>query len=541
KMGVRAQSGNNRLRTIWTPEMDRYFINLMLEQAEKGNMMDDNLFSKRAWKHMASLFNAKFKFQYKKDILKNRHKTLRNLYKATKNLLDQEGFRWDETRQMVTADNRVWDDYIKVHPDARSYRIKSIPHFSDLCEIYKNTTVERKGHIYSQTADIDSTVPASDTLSVSPATPVNDGKPGDSLMESSSHSVGDTTVAVGPSSVGEASAETLQETMVDEEYRVPASKVTVNTTPQCTDDRGSMVVTRTRTYWQPPMDRYFIDLMLDHVQKGDQIDGLFHKQAWMEMTTSFNARFGFKYETDILKNRYKTLRRQYNLIKNLLELDGFMWDETRQMVTADDWVWQDYIKAHTDARQYMTRPVPYYKDLCVICRELSGVDGRGSVSDHTFDQQDGVYEVKLNRELRGSQSPAASASSADLIGNDEQDSSHVGLKIIVADQKNKRQYENQSSSAHSKKSRSKQEGMASALREMATAVSSLADNRKDDNSNSIAIENVIEAIQALPDMDEDLVLDACDFLEDEKKAKTFMALDVKLRKKWLIRKLRANQ
>ncbi|KAK3020560.1 hypothetical protein RJ639_046910 [Escallonia herrerae] len=495
---------------------------------------------------MASLFNAKFKFQNKKDVLKNRHKTLRNLYKATKNLLDQEGFRWDETRQMVTADDRVWDDYIKVHPDARSYRIKSIPHFSDLCEIYKNTTVEGKWHIYSQTADIDSTVPASDTLGVSPATPVNDGKPGDSLMESSSHSVGDTTVAVGPSSVGEASAEALQEIMVDDEYRVTASNVTVNNTPQRTDNRGSMVVARTRTYWQPPMDRYFIDVMLDHVQKGDQIDGLFHKQAWMEMTTSFNARFGFKYETDILKNRYKTLRRQYNLIKNLLELDGFMWDETRQMVTADDWVWQDYIKvlkvqAHTDARQYMTRPVPYYKDLCVVCRELSGVDGRGSVSDYTFDQQDGVHEVKLNRELRRSQSPDASASSADLIGNDEQDSSHVGSKITVADQKNKRQSENQSSSAHSKKSRSKQEGMASALQEMATAVSSLADDRKDDNSNSTAIENVIEAIQALPDMGDDLVLDSCDFLEDEKKAKTFMALDVKLRKKWLIRKLRANQ
>ncbi|KAJ6334443.1 hypothetical protein OIU78_011346 [Salix suchowensis] len=80
--------------------------------------------------------------------------------------------------------------------------------------------------------------------------------------------------------------------------------------------------------------------------------------------------------------------------------------------------------------------------------------------------------------------------------------------------------------------------MASALREMATAVSSLSDKRKVENSNSDSIEKVIESIQALPEMDEDLVLDACDLLEDELKAKTFMALDVKLRKKWLLRKLR---
>ncbi|GMP87546.1 hypothetical protein CsSME_00039875 [Camellia sinensis var. sinensis] len=113
-MGIHGQSGNDRLRTIWTPEMDCYFIDLMLEEVGKGNQIDDHLFNKQAWMHMTSLINAKFKFQYEKDVLKNRHKTLRNLYKAVKNLIDQKGFNWDETRQMVTADNKVWDDYMKV-------------------------------------------------------------------------------------------------------------------------------------------------------------------------------------------------------------------------------------------------------------------------------------------------------------------------------------------------------------------------------------------------------------------------------------------
>lgn len=114
-MGIRGRSAGDRLRTIWTPEMDRYFIELMLEEVGRGNKVDDHLFSKEAWTEMMSLFNAKFKFQYEKDVLKNRHKTLRNLHKAVKYLLDQKGFSWDETRQMVTADNKVWDDYIKVH------------------------------------------------------------------------------------------------------------------------------------------------------------------------------------------------------------------------------------------------------------------------------------------------------------------------------------------------------------------------------------------------------------------------------------------
>ncbi|CAL5423403.1 unnamed protein product [Camellia sinensis] len=144
--------------------------------------------------------------------------------------------------------------------------------------------------------------------------------------------------------------------------------------------------------------------------------------------------------------------------------------------------------AHEDARQYMTRPVPYYKDLCGICREL-GSDGRDSVSDHNLDQQDNIPEVK----------------SEDQAG-DVQEPSHEGFK-------NKRHLENTSYSAHSKKGWGNNEGMSSALREMETAVSCLADKKKDDeDSCSISVENVIEAIQALPDMDEDFILDACDLL-----------------------------
>ncbi|XP_065633538.1 L10-interacting MYB domain-containing protein isoform X2 [Quercus suber] len=488
-MGIRARNGIDRLRTIWTPEMDRYFIDLMLEQVGKGNRFDDHLFSKRAWKHMTSLFNVKFKFQYEKDVLKNRHKTLRNLYKAVKNLLDQKGFSWDEKRQMVTADNYVWDEYIKVHPDARSYRIKSIPYYSDLCMIYGNATTEQK------------------------ALPT-----------------GENGTNTQPTDVSEGAVDALHEILIDEDYEISISEK-VDAAPQALPDvTGTTMGSRSRTYWQPPMDRYFVDLMLDHVQKGNRVDGVFSKQAWMEMIASFNAKFGFNYGMDILKNRYKTLRRQYNVLKNLLDLDGFAWDDTRQMVIADDYIWQDYIKAHTDARQFMTRPVPYYKDLCVICDPSA--DERDCILG--LEQKNEVEQVKMQRASNSSESPATSVSSEDQDG-DVQESMHT-------DQKNKRQLENQLSYVHLKKPRIKDESMADALREMASAVNSLSDKKKDDeNSNSIPIENVIEAVQALPDMDEDLVLDACDFVEDEKKAKTFLALDVKLRKKWLLRKLRPQQ
>lgn len=154
----------------------------------------------------------------------------------------------------------------QVHPGARSYRIKSIPYYYDLCEIYKKK--------------ISGIVDTSCGIIV------------------------------------------VDEFMMDEEVEAGGS----------------------RTYWEPGMDGYLIELMVGQLQKGNQIDGLFLKQAWMEMINSFNHRFGFKYHLHTLKNRYKTFKRQYNTINKLLGSQGFLWDDLRQMVVADDHTWQDYIQ-----------------------------------------------------------------------------------------------------------------------------------------------------------------------------------------------------
>nr|WAU48796.1 MYB transcription factor 4 [Litchi chinensis] len=386
---------------------------------------------------------------------------------------------------------------LQVHPDARSYRIKTIPYYNDLCMIYGNRASEQKGA---------------------------------KLLESFSHLDENEGALVNAGrSDSEGAVKASDDIIVEEDFKISISKDRDEAVQATPDGAATIVGSRSRTYWQPPMDRFFIDLMLDQVQKGNRVDGMFRREAWTEMIVSFNAKFGFNYEVEILKNRFKTLKRQYNVIKHLLELKGFVWDDARQMVTADDCVWQDYVKKHTDARQFMTRPMPYFKDLCMICG-FPNVDESDCFSIQDLEMQNGIREVK------NSQSPVGSVSSEEEVGYLLQ-SATTGSK--TNNTKNKRQSENLLNSACLKKSKTKNEGVAIALREMATAVSSLSDRKSnDENSNTISIENVIAAVQALPDMDEDLLLDACDFLEDELKAKTFMALDVKLRKKWLLRKLR---
>ncbi|KAF6158204.1 hypothetical protein GIB67_014998 [Kingdonia uniflora] len=53
-----------------------------------------------------------------KEVLKNQHKKLRNIYTILKALLDQSGFGWDDEKLMATVDSYVWDEYLKVYDTA---------------------------------------------------------------------------------------------------------------------------------------------------------------------------------------------------------------------------------------------------------------------------------------------------------------------------------------------------------------------------------------------------------------------------------------
>ncbi|XP_052478461.1 uncharacterized protein LOC128033991 [Gossypium raimondii] len=45
---------------------------------------------------------------------------------------------------------------------------------------------------------------------------------------------------------------------------------------------------------------------------------------------------------------------------------GFGWDEHRQLVVAEDAVWESYVKSHKEASQFRHRSFPYYNQLTAI-------------------------------------------------------------------------------------------------------------------------------------------------------------------------------
>ncbi|XP_017983022.1 PREDICTED: L10-interacting MYB domain-containing protein isoform X1 [Theobroma cacao] len=439
----------DRTRTFWTPPMDRYLIDLLLDQVHRGNKLGQT-FITQAWIDMVTSFNVKFGSHYDKDVLKNRYKHLRRLYNDIKILLEQSGFSWDEARDMVSAEDSVWDAYIKSHPDARSYRVKTVPSYHKLCVIFGQESCDGRYNRLAQNVGTD----------------------------------GDVTV--------------LMTGYGNEE-----------------NDHFPSTIHHHGIEWTAPMDRFFIDLLLEQVHEGNKIDRTFNEQAWIHMVESFNENFALLLNKNELENQYICLMKQYDDISDLLNHSGFVWDEAKQMVVANNDVWEVYIKEHPDAVSYKDKFLGSYSDLCKIFKD-EVLDGRPSGQVLGVETDHSAPEVILDRAPGNLQTQ--------------------GGDFHLFDQHRKRSTATPDIGRASKAPKTDQE-MQKMVSRMAGAVTRLASQKG--NKNYSIIESAVDALQALPDIDDELLLDACDLLEDEKKAKTFLALDVTLRKKWLLRKLRS--
>ena len=92
------------------------------------------------------------------------------------------------------------------------------------------------------------------------------------------------------------------------------------------------------------MDRYFIDLMLEQIRRGNMVDQNFNEQAWSDMVVKFVVEFGFQHDKYGLKSRFEGMRNLFLDMRALIDQNGFAWDEMQQKITASGDIWDDYIK-----------------------------------------------------------------------------------------------------------------------------------------------------------------------------------------------------
>ena len=83
-----------------------------------------------------------------------------------------------------------------------------------------------------------------------------------------------------------------------------------------------------KVFWKPHMERRFLDLLHEQIVLGRKGEGRFKKKAWTAIERKFNAELNMNLSKDNFKNKLKTWKQGYKIMKELKGTNGFAWNES---------------------------------------------------------------------------------------------------------------------------------------------------------------------------------------------------------------------
>jgi len=99
-----------------------------------------------------------------------------------------------------------------------------------------------------------------------------------------------------------------------------------------------------KVFWTKEMERKLLDLLQEQVQLGKKAEGGFKKEAWTAIERRFNNEMKMRLSKENFKNKLKTWKQGYRVMKDLRNTSGLAWNEATQTMDADDSVWDELLK-----------------------------------------------------------------------------------------------------------------------------------------------------------------------------------------------------
>lgn len=187
---------------------------------------------------------------------------------------------------------------------------------------------------------------------------------------------------------------------------------------------------------------------------------------------------------------------------------------------------------YPDARQLRARSIENYDDLRIIV-------GNEAPDGHWF-EAGATLRLEGNSPFNDEEhveTPEQMFANEEMSHEDSQDTSD-GMQGSSQQTRAR-----PSSSSHSKrllKRRRSSDVMLKMMSAMAADIGRIADALTE-NNKTVCLDELFEMVQTIPGFDDDLIIEACEYLSfDERRAMMFMKLNERLRKKWLLKRLRGQ-
>ncbi|KAL4644241.1 hypothetical protein ACB092_02G150300 [Castanea dentata] len=128
---------------MWLAHIEHIFIDLMVDEQQKGNI-EHGVFKSKAWLSIMKTLNEQTGKSFSPKQVKDKHNRLRQKQKKWGQLLRHTGLGWDETTQTVIASEEMILMYILSFQEdnkAAALRNKGCPNYDKLKQIFAPNTV----------------------------------------------------------------------------------------------------------------------------------------------------------------------------------------------------------------------------------------------------------------------------------------------------------------------------------------------------------------------------------------------------------------
>ncbi|KAF5200754.1 hypothetical protein FRX31_009657, partial [Thalictrum thalictroides] len=111
-----------------------------------------------------------------------------------------------------------------------------------------------------------------------------------------------------------------------------------------------------------------LDVLSEEVNKrGNRCDNGFKADTYQAVANVVNAKLGMSVNSENVKSRMMTLKKEYHIAKRLRDASGFGWDPiNKTIVNADPNAWAAYIAANPEAKHFNGKVLPFFDQLAFL-------------------------------------------------------------------------------------------------------------------------------------------------------------------------------